>query len=163
MEIGKELRMENKREKVVGPGIKPPLWLAAGLGLVLLSRVFNVPGRAPKAARFAGFPLMALGFGLGGSAAATQRHAGTSVNPNHPSQAIVQTGPYRFTRNPIYLGMAMMIAGASLAFNALWALFYVPVFLVAMDRGMVRREEEYLEKRFGRRYDRYREQVRRWI
>jgi protein-S-isoprenylcysteine O-methyltransferase Ste14 len=143
--------------------VNPPVWFAVGLGTVLLSRILNVPGRVPKAARIVGIPLIGLGLALGVSAAQAQGRAGTSVDPKQPSRKIVQTGPYRFTRNPIYLGMALVIAGAGLALNAAGSLFYVPTFLVAMDQGMVRREEAYLEKRFGSAYRRYQKKVRRWL
>ncbi|HKH13010.1 MAG TPA: isoprenylcysteine carboxylmethyltransferase family protein, partial [Rubrobacter sp.] len=88
---------------------------------------------------------------------------GTNVNPSRPTTAIVQAGPYRYTRNPLYVGMVVMYAGFAARANALPAALLLPVALHLVDRGVVRREERYLEDKFGGEYLRYEGRVRRWI
>jgi protein-S-isoprenylcysteine O-methyltransferase Ste14 len=88
---------------------------------------------------------------------------GTAVEPWKPTTAIVTTGPYRLTRNPAYLGMALLYVGIALMSEALWVLVPLPVVLVAIDRGVIALEERYLERKFGREYLDYRARVRRWI
>lgn len=93
----------------------------------------------------------------------TFRQAGTEVPPGRPSAALVREGPYRFSRNPMYLGMLVLYAALSLALGLLWALVLLPVVFVILDRVVVRREEAYLERRFGEEYRAYRSRVRRWV
>src|SRR5215210_8080410 len=88
---------------------------------------------------------------------------GTAVEPWKPTTAIVTTGPYRFTRNPAYLGMALTYVGIALLSSALWVLLPLPVVLAVIDRGVIAREERYLERKFGEEYLSYRRGVRRWI
>jgi protein-S-isoprenylcysteine O-methyltransferase Ste14 len=89
--------------------------------------------------------------------------AGTTPDPDQPVRAIVQTGPYRITRNPMYLGMGMILSGAAFLLNAIGGLLLVPVFLLALDRFQIRREEAYLERQFGGQYLQYKHRVRRWL
>jgi protein-S-isoprenylcysteine O-methyltransferase Ste14 len=89
--------------------------------------------------------------------------AGTPVDPYTPSEAIVTDGPYRLTRNPAYLGMALTYAGIAIVANAPWALVPLPVAIAVIDRGVIAREERYLERRFGRPYVDYERRVRRWM
>lgn len=91
------------------------------------------------------------------------RRAGTNVDPYHPTTAIVEAGPYRYTRNPLYVGMALIYSGISARANALPAALLLPAVLHLVDRGVIRREERYLEGKFGDEYLRYKGRVRRWI
>ena len=75
--------------------------------------------------------------------------ARTPINPSAPSQALVTDGPYRLTRNPGYLGMAFTHAGIAIVSNAPWALVSLPVAIAVIDRGVIAREERYLERKFG--------------
>ena len=72
-------------------------------------------------------------------------------------------GPFRYTRNPGYLSMAMIYAGIAARANALWAILVLPVALLVIQRGVIEREERYLERKFGEEYLRYKTTVRRWI
>jgi protein-S-isoprenylcysteine O-methyltransferase Ste14 len=76
---------------------------------------------------------------------------------------IVDTGPYRFTRNPIYLGMVLGLIGLAIALNSLWLLLTLVPFAVVIRYGVIAREEAYLERKFGDGYRRYRARVRRWL
>jgi protein-S-isoprenylcysteine O-methyltransferase Ste14 len=93
----------------------------------------------------------------------TLRSAGTPVNPEKPVSRLVTGGPFRYTRNPGYLSMAMIYTGIASLANALWAILFLPVVLVMIRHGVIEREERYLERRFGEEFIRYKEQVRRWI
>ena len=83
--------------------------------------------------------------------------------PWEPSVELVQDGPYRFSRNPIYLSFAMMYLGASFIFNSVILLVVLALVLVLFDRTQIPREERYLQEKFGEEYSRYRAKVRRWV
>jgi protein-S-isoprenylcysteine O-methyltransferase Ste14 len=91
------------------------------------------------------------------------QRAGTPVDPYTPSAAIVTDGPYRLTRNPAYLGMALTYAGIAIVANAPWALAPLAVAIAVIDRGVIAREERYLERKFGKPYVHYKRRVRRWM
>ena len=82
---------------------------------------------------------------------------------NRPTTSIVDTGPYRFTRNPIYLAMMLALAGLAIAFDSPWPLVTLVPFALVIRYGVVAREEAYLERTFGEVYRRYRARVRRWL
>ena len=88
---------------------------------------------------------------------------GTAVEPWKPTTAIVTTGPYRLTRNPAYVGMALVYAGVALMSDALWVLAPLPIVIAIVDRGVIAREERYLERKFGPEYVDYKTRVRRWV
>jgi protein-S-isoprenylcysteine O-methyltransferase Ste14 len=77
------------------------------------------------------------------------RSAGTPVNPEKPVSSLVTDGPFRYTRNPGYLSMAMIYMGVASLANALWAILLLPAALAVIQRGVVEREERYLERKFG--------------
>ena len=89
--------------------------------------------------------------------------AGTAIRPTIPTTALVTTGPFRFTRNPLYVGATIIYVGIAVAARSLWALALLLVVLAVMQRGVIDREEHYLERKFGADYVRYKERVRRWI
>jgi protein-S-isoprenylcysteine O-methyltransferase Ste14 len=97
------------------------------------------------------------------SAKWAMKRAGTNVHPSRPTTNVVTEGPYRFTRNPIYLGGMSVFLGFTLGFNALWPMITLIPFLALMHFGVVRREERYLDAKFGDTYRNYRAQVRRWL
>ncbi|MBA2391346.1 MAG: isoprenylcysteine carboxylmethyltransferase family protein, partial [Ktedonobacteraceae bacterium] len=77
--------------------------------------------------------------------------------------ALLVQGPYRFTRNPIYLSMTALYTGIALLANTLWPILFLPGVFFVMTRGVIEREEAYLERKFGSQYVAYKEKVRRWI
>ena len=89
--------------------------------------------------------------------------AGTRVEPWAPSSAIVSDGLYRFSRNPMYVGMAIVMLGLALILSSLSSLLMVIVGVLVIDRFVIRREEAYLEGKFGEDYRAYRRRVRRWL
>jgi protein-S-isoprenylcysteine O-methyltransferase Ste14 len=149
------------RPGVIAP---PPLVYLAGLGLGLLFD-WLVPGyELPGGAiRVVGMGLALAGVGLLAWAVVALRRAKTPVNPYKPSSAVVTDGPYRFSRNPIYLADAILYAGLALAFRSAAALALLPVVLAVVRYGVIGREERYLDRTFGDAYRSYKARVRRWL
>jgi protein-S-isoprenylcysteine O-methyltransferase Ste14 len=144
--------------------IAPPpliyaLPLAAGL---VLNHYRPWPALPAGIARIAGPVCVLLGC-IGFPAIIAFFRAGTRPEPWRPSTALVIAGPYRITRNPMYLGFALLYLGTSLWVNTAWPLLALPAVLLVMHFGVIRREEAYLERRFGDPYRAYRARVRRWI
>jgi protein-S-isoprenylcysteine O-methyltransferase Ste14 len=147
--------------------LPPPLVFLGALlvGLVLGHLVGNprVPLLSHSLQNLLGWLAIVLGAGTGLSGASLFRRVGTELKPWKPSTALVTDGVFRWTRNPMYLGMALLYAGIALVVDSLVALLLlIPVVLV-IQREVIEREEAYLETRFGDRYRAYRATVRRWI
>jgi protein-S-isoprenylcysteine O-methyltransferase Ste14 len=110
-----------------------------------------------------GLPFFVLGIVLCVWAIGLFKRAHTSLIPVVPSAALVAEGPYRFTRNPMYLGLALIYSGTALFFQLSWGLLLLPLVLILVHFLVIVKEEHYLERRFGQVYRRYRLQVRRWL
>ncbi|MEM7007978.1 MAG: isoprenylcysteine carboxylmethyltransferase family protein, partial [Thermodesulfobacteriota bacterium] len=80
-----------------------------------------------------------------------------------PANSIVKTSVYSYTRNPMYLSLVILLIGVSIFLNTLWIAFMVPLFVIVMQKGVIEREEAYLEQKFGNEYTEYKKRVRRWI
>jgi protein-S-isoprenylcysteine O-methyltransferase Ste14 len=89
--------------------------------------------------------------------------ARTTILPNAPPSALVTRGPYRFSRNPIYVGNTIALAGLGLALRWGWLLLLLPVTVTAVSWLAVSREETFLERKFGEEWRSYARRVRRWI
>ena len=87
----------------------------------------------------------------------------TSVLPIRPATTLVVTGPYRFTRNPMYLGLAILTIALGLFLNTWWPIILIVPTLIIIDRFVIAREERYLHRRFGADYATYTRRVRRWF
>jgi protein-S-isoprenylcysteine O-methyltransferase Ste14 len=111
----------------------------------------------------AGPALLLAGFALVGSFVAAFRRAGTPVDVRKAPIAIVTTGPYRVSRNPRYLGLALIYAGITVLTGAMWTFVTLVPTLMVVDRGVIRREERYLERKFGEKYLGFKARTRRWI
>ena len=101
--------------------------------------------------------------GLDGAAVRSLRQGGTAVSPYEPTKALVESGPYRFTRNPIYLGFSLVVVGGATLANAAWPLLGLAAVTPVVRGGVVAREEAYLARRLGAPYEAYRGRVRRWV
>jgi protein-S-isoprenylcysteine O-methyltransferase Ste14 len=142
----------------------PPLLFCGPLALGLLLHTMRPVTFVPRAlARVVGPALIAMALLIGASAFATLRRAGTPPDPREATTTMVVEGPYRVTRNPIYLAFTLLYAGITVLVNALWAALLLPFVLAIMRRGVIDREERYLERRFGDDHLRYKARVRRWI
>lgn len=91
------------------------------------------------------------------------RAAGTSIQTRRPTTVIIRTGPYRFSRNPIYLSLTLFQIGVGIWVNSVWILGMVVPTLVLMSYGVIGREERYLGRKFGEEYLQYKSLVRRWL
>ena len=89
--------------------------------------------------------------------------AKTNIDVRKPTMSIVSTGPYRFTRNPVYLSMTLFIVGVAIWVNTLWILITLVPVLFVMKFSVIAREEAYLTRKFGEEYLRYKSKVRRWL
>lgn len=134
--------------------------LAIGL---LLHRIFPVKFLSNFSARLLGAACIGLSGLIVSQAFREMRRANTSINPSLPSTALVTEGPYRFTRNPIYLSLTLLYTGIGLLANSLWAMLLLPVLIQIINRGVIEREERYLETTFGKRYRDYASRVGRWL
>jgi protein-S-isoprenylcysteine O-methyltransferase Ste14 len=145
--------------------IRPPLaWalaVIAGLALNWLVPLPFLPADLP--AGWLGAMVFVLALGLFAWAIVTIIRAGSHVPTHLPTTTIVESGSYRFTRNPIYLGMFLGLTGLAIAFDSLWLLIMLVPFALVIRYGVVAREEAYLERKFGDVYRAYRSRVRRWL
>lgn len=91
------------------------------------------------------------------------RRSGQSANPWKPTTRIVERGPFRLTRNPMYLQLVLICVGLSILLASWWLLLLTPAVAWTLQRFAIRPEEAYLERKFGDAYRAYRRRVRRWI
>ena len=150
--------------------VAPPLIFLAGFlaGLLLHYLAWPVLLNGDSAtARSLMLPggifLILLGVTLALWGVAEFRGAKTTILPFRASTAVVSTGPYRFTRNPMYVGMTLGYVGLSLLANSAWPLMLLPLVLFTMVRLVITREEAFLAATFGREYLDYQQRVRRWL
>ncbi len=152
---------ERDNPGVVAP---PPLIYVSALAIGLLAnRIYPIGLLSRGLLRATGLPLVFGGLVIGLLGFREMRRAGTNVDPYHPTTSIVDAGPYQFTRNPLYVGMTLMYCGISALSNAFAPILLLPVVLAIMRRGVIEREERYLERKFGDEYLSYKERVRRWM
>ena len=110
-----------------------------------------------------GIPIIFLAGSLVISSVVTLRRAKTTFSLRKESTALVTQGPYRFSRNPAYLAGGVLYMGIGVAVNALWVVLLLPVPVVVITLTAMRREEAYLERKFGAEYLSYKAKVRRWL
>ena len=151
-------------EDTSGVRFPPPLIYIAGFVIgYLLDRAVPLTLTSWPLGEPLGWALVAVGVALMGSAVMTFRRAGTSLNPAKPTTRVVVHGPYRFTRNPMYVGWVIVYLGCVLLTNTVWPLVSLPVVLVLISRAVIAKEERYLEAKFGDAYRAYKARVRRWL
>jgi len=154
--------METKKD-AAGVAAPPPVIFAAALvtGLAL--------GRATQGdgggtlARVLGLASIAAGGAIGGAAIGALKARGSNVNPYNTTTALVTDGVFRFSRNPIYVGMTSVYIGVALCARSLPALVLLPVALALLDHAVVDPEERYLARKFGDAYRAYNDAVPRWF
>ena len=153
-----------------GPGVwlPPPLIFAAGLliGWFLDAQVHPMPlvslrGEIPMA--MCGAAVLLVGACLSAWGLLTFVRAKTAVAPIQPATKLVQHGPYRYTRNPMYIGMTIAYIGLAAFMDTAWPLLLLPLVILGLYRFVIVHEEAYLQREFGDLYDDYRRRVRRWL
>lgn len=159
--------MEHERAR--GPTrLVPPLLFAgvffAGLWIELAyTRLRPFDGMPERQRVAAGVTMIALGLTLMLWSAITIWSARSTVLPWRAATSLVSRGPYRFTRNPIYVADVITYLGVAVGLDAGWPLALAPVAIALVHWGVIRKEERHLRERFGADYDAYRSRVRRWI
>jgi len=147
--------------------VPPPFVFGGVLALGLAARRWRgARPRSRSAARItgvAGGAVAALGAALSGAVVRRFARAGTPVSPTRRATALVTDGPYRYSRNPDYIGQALLLAGSAVACRAWWAHILLPAALAFVDRVVVPREERQLEEAFGAAYERYAARTPRWL
>jgi protein-S-isoprenylcysteine O-methyltransferase Ste14 len=146
---------------IIPPPIAWALAVAAGLAADWLYPWQFVPASISRI--WVGGGVFVVGFALAIWAVVTMRRAGTRVEPYKPTTTIVANGPYRFTRNPIYIGMFLGQAGLAIGLDDLWVLATLVPFYLVIRYGVIAREEAYLDRKFGAVYLGYKSRVRRWL
>jgi protein-S-isoprenylcysteine O-methyltransferase Ste14 len=156
--------MSNVSSDAPNVRIIPPLVYLAGVVVGLLTTLWVPTEIAPNSAAWLiGGVLFLCGAVLAGSAVLRFKDVGTTVRPDRATNSLVVEGPYKITRNPMYLGLAIVYLGITIADQSLWALVLFPVVLIIIQRGAIEPEEAFLERRFGASYVRYKANVRRWL
>lgn len=165
MPRGRTMTASNKANTDDRPrGFPAPILLplaAIPVGLLLDLVLPPVPGGTVRIVL--GVALAACGLVLIASAVTTMFRRGATPIPNSPEPVLIIAGPYKITRNPIYLGDLVGLTGIALIFGSLGMLVLVPLIGVLIQMFVIRAEEAYLERRFGRSYAGYRQRVRRWL
>ena len=143
----------------------PPLALGVPLvvGLVLSATIGDPVALDGAPARTAGVVLV-VAFGVwNGWTLAVMARSRTSVLPGGATSEVLRSGPFRLSRNPLYVGLVALDAGLALLAASFWALVLVPVGIALLLWGAIRPEERYLTEKFGTDYEAYRARVRRWL
>lgn len=145
---------------VVPPPVVYLICVMAGLGLDYL---WPLPF-LPQTIQFAvGFSIIAVSFVVFGLALREFSRSKTAIDPRKPTTAIISTGPFGYSRNPVYVSMTMLVLGIAIAVDSLWIFVMVIPAVVVIQYFVILKEEAYLERKFGDEYERYKSAVRRWV
>jgi len=160
--------VSNAERDIPGVIARPPLIflgaVVAGLALDwLVPLPFASGGLGGAFQYWLGGALIVAGLAAAATAVWQFHRAGTNAPTWRPTTALVTDGLYRYSRNPIYLAMSVSFLGIAIAVNTLWLLIMLVPTLLIMHRGVILREERYLEAKFGDAYRRYTAAVRRWL
>jgi protein-S-isoprenylcysteine O-methyltransferase Ste14 len=153
-------------EETDNPGViafPPALFAGTLLAGLVLDRFVRAELGPRWLTRLAAATLVAKGVGLAAWGGATMKRSGTNIDVEMPALVLVESGPFAYTRNPLYLSMALAYAGIATWRRAPVALALLPALLIVVQRGVIEREERYLTKKFGERYLAYKSRVRRWL
>jgi protein-S-isoprenylcysteine O-methyltransferase Ste14 len=156
-----EVAEDRARVRVFPPGV-PAATILAGVGL---QRLWSIPIVVPAPARYwlGGLIVVMAILGFGLRAVVLFRRSGQDENPWKPTPQLVETGPYRVTRNPMYVQMVLVCVGCSIVLSNAWILVLTPLCALVLQQFAILPEEAYLEQKFGNRYLEYKRRVRRWL
>lgn len=145
--------------------IWPPLALGVPLvmGLVMTAVLGDPVALTGDSTRAVGIVLAVAFLLWNGWALSVMASNRTSILPGGATTAVLQKGPFRLSRNPLYIGLIALDAGLALVTGSFWALLFVPVGIAALLWGAIWPEERYLTSKFGDGYTAYRARVRRWL
>lgn len=153
-----------------GPAVRvpPPLLYLLPMAMGFIAQYFVPIGivtgvRPAHMLRLVGCAEILIGAALNVWALRTFHRLHTTVLPHRPARALAAEGPYKLTRNPMYLGFAIIYLGIAFVANAFWVLLFLPEAIAFVSLFVIGREESYLRREFGSEYDDYRARVRRWL
>jgi protein-S-isoprenylcysteine O-methyltransferase Ste14 len=159
--IGTSMRAQSNHAEVM---LAPPLVYAGYLvGALVLNWGVPFPLRSFPVASSIGMSLVVAGFALGAFAMSRMLQAHTSPDPHRPTTTLITDGPYRLSRNPIYLGFMAIYLGFTVFAGTLWGVLLSPFLIWTITRAVIRPEEAYLRIRFDSVYLQYQSRVRRWL
>lgn len=142
----------------------PPLLLAVAVaGILLFGWLWSLPVSSHPAALWFGVALFLAGTALSVWGSHSMSKAGTNISAMQPATVLVTSGPFRFTRNPLYVADTFLLLGLSLVLNNAWGILAVVLLSVIRHYGVILREERYLEAKFGESYRQYCSAVRRYF
>lgn len=148
------------------PGVvaMPPIIFIIFLALGIVVNLIQPLGFIYGTARFAsGIIILLISGIIVLSAQIRMKKAGTNIDVRRPSTTVVTDGIYSYTRNPMYLAMVILLIALAFLLNNLWIIIVIPLFMAVIHKGVIMREEAYLERKFGSHYREYKKRVRRWI
>jgi len=144
--------------------IMPPTWmLIAIIFMLIMNFVFPVMQIIPPNWNFMGILLLVSGIILNLSADTSFKRAGTTVKPFQESSSLVTEGIYQISRNPMYLGMVLILTGFAVLLRSLSPFLAILPFAILIDRTYIQSEERMLEKKFGATWEMYKVKTRRWL
>ena len=144
--------------------LRPPLvFLTSLVSGAVMHLAMPLPFLPATLAVALGVPLVAVAIALFSYSVAQFRAAGTPVPARKPTTVIVRTGPYHFSRNPIYLAFSVFQLGIAISVNSVWLLATLVGAVALIHYVVIPREEQYLERKFGAQYSDYKAAVRRWL
>lgn len=145
-------------------GVPPALYPALAIGAAYFLQQY-VPLPRPTLAVYANtaWVVFVLGLGLIFWSLLSLRKFRTTAIPHQPSTCLVTTGPYRRSRNPVYLGFLLLMLASGLGAGNMWILLFLPIVMTLLTRGAIIPEEQYLLHRFTEDYENYKRSVRRWF
>jgi protein-S-isoprenylcysteine O-methyltransferase Ste14 len=149
-----------------GPGIivpPPAIYFTGFLFAYALNRFYPLPMFGATLSIFLGLAAIVSSSVLGLWSLLKFWRAKTNPFPHKPSSFLVMGGPYRVTRNPMYLSLTLFYIGLGFLLGISWTFIVLPFIIFIMNTYLIRKEESYLESRFGERYRAYKQQVRRWL
>ena len=156
--------MEPEHSDNAAVAFHPPILLLMFIGLGFAGRWLISAEFLPYAWTLPiGLPVVVVSLVLFAWAVITMRREGASIPTGEPTDTIVARGPYRFSRNPIYLSMVVLLTGIGVWANSGWFIAFAVLAVVLLNWGVISREERYLERKFGETYLNYKCQIRRWI
>jgi len=146
------------------PRIPPPVYFLVAVILMILLNLFVPIGRwLYYPWRYFGIIIIALGFSLSLGSGIFFRKLGTNPRPGSKANLIVTKGPFKFTRNPMYLGLITMLIGISILLGTFAPLVAIPIVFIILHTQFVLREEKWMEEWFGQSYLEYKSKTPRWL
>jgi protein-S-isoprenylcysteine O-methyltransferase Ste14 len=145
--------------------VLPPLLYLGSIALgVMLNWFWTLGFAGGSVLRIVlGVALVCTGVAASWSAFSVFKRMGQDPNPRTSTPEVTREGPYRFTRNPMYIGLSLIQSGVGVALGNVWILILLVPTIIVMHYGVILREEEYLERKFGEEYLRFKSSVRRWV